>query len=244
MSTPTTTLLGVRIWAGTCLEAQKQSRVFLTGDAQHMIFTPNPEMLVLAHRDKEFRDILNSSSLNLCDGKGIQLFAKNKPERIPGVEFIYELCAIAVEEGKSVYLLGSGAQKTVEKARAELKRQFPKLTIVGAASGPRLDDQGVGDDEKAVDDIIAAAPDILLVGFGHGKQERWIAKHLTEFPSVKIAMGVGGSFDFISGKVKRAPEIVQKLGFEWLWRLVLQPWRLKRIWTAVIVFLFLCLRSN
>ena len=88
------------------------------------------------------------------------------------------------------------------------------------------------------------APDILLIALGHGKQEKWIAAHLPELPSVKVAMGVGGAFDFIAGRVLRAPRILRRLGLEWLWRLILQPSRLPRIWRAVIKFPILVLRAK
>lgn len=116
-------------------------------------------------------------------------------------------------------------------------------------SSPRLDwaqnDNGeyltglnfnVAENNKLLERIRAATPDILFVAFGHGKQEKWLAEFLSQLPLVKIGMGVGGAFDYISGQVLRAPKFVRQLGFEWLWRLLNQPWRIKRIWKAVVSF--------
>src|SRR3989338_8600493 len=103
-------ILGVRIDAETIDQAQQKVQDFLRSSEQHTIFTPNPEMLVMAHKNKQFRDVLNRGSLNLCDGKGIELVARGKVKRIAGVDFIMDICKNAAEEGKSVYLLGSGGR--------------------------------------------------------------------------------------------------------------------------------------
>lgn len=94
----------------------------------------------------------------------------------------------------------------------------------------------VDENNKMLERIRAAAPDILFVAFGHGKQEKWLAEFLSQLPSVRIGMGVGGAFDYISGRIRRAPTLARQLGLEWLWRLSRQPWRIKRIWKAVMSF--------
>ncbi len=95
------------------------------------------------------------------------------------------------------------------------------------------------ENQKLLQRICQAAPDILFIAFGHGKQEKWLAEFLPQLPSVKIAMGVGGSFDYLAGRVHRAPLFLRRLGLEWLWRLIHQPWRISRIWRAVVIFAFL-----
>lgn len=242
-------ILGVRIDKVSLNEARQKVREFLNSNSQHTIFTPNPEMLVEAHEDKKFKEILNSSSLNICDGKGIQFVAKEKIERIPGVDFMLEICKIATEQGRSVYLLGSGQTGGPNKAVKILQNKFPNLKIAGSSSGnnitmkqynnetiPELDKSK---NEKLITEIAKTEPSIIFVGFGHKKQEWWITENLAKMPSVKIAMGVGGAFDFIGGNVKRAPKWMRNIGLEWLYRLIREPRRIKRIWNATIVFLFL-----
>src|SRR3989338_4593430 len=244
-------ILGVRIDAETIDQAQQKVQDFLRSSEQHTIFTPNPEMLVMAHKNKQFRDVLNRGSLNLCDGKGIELVARGKVKRIAGVDFIMDICKNAAEEGKSVYLLGSGSREVVERTRSNLTVMYPGLKIVGAQKGPKIGrlstrggsalggkDWKIEENNSLVDDIRSKSPDILFVAFGHGKQELWIDTYLKELQSVKIAMGVGGAFDFISGKIPRAPQWMRAMGLEWLWRLFRQPWRAGRIWNATVKFLF------
>ncbi len=248
-------ILGIRIDTITRSAAIEKVRGFLHGNESKMVFTPNPEMLVDAQKDSYFKEILNKGDLNICDGKGIQLVSKEKIERISGVDFLGDVCGLAEKENKSVYLLGSGSDEVLRDCQKNLQSQFPLLKIVGQNKGARiqvnLDHKNFcvsyphpEENEKVIDDIIDTAPDILFVAFGHIKQEKWIYEFLPQLPSVKIAMGVGGSFDFVAGKVKRAPEFLRRIGLEWLWRLLLEPRRIKRIWKATVVFLFYVLKSR
>jgi N-acetylglucosaminyldiphosphoundecaprenol N-acetyl-beta-D-mannosaminyltransferase len=221
-------ILSVRIDNDTREEAREKIRLFLADGKQHSIFTPNPEMLVDAQTDKEFHDILNSGSLNICDGKGIELVSQGKLHRISGVDFLQDICRIAAQEGKRVYLLGSRDEKVLQKAKELLEKQFPGIQICGTYPG-----------DGVLEQIRATAPDILFVAFGHPKQEKWIHENLPQLPSVKIAMGVGGAFDMLSGKTPRAPRFLRAVGLEWLWRLLIEPRRIGRIWKATGRFLFL-----
>lgn len=237
-------LLGVKIDLQTKEEAVKKVEVFLADQDQHTIFTPNPEMLVDAQTDSYFREVLNTSDLNVCDGKGIQLFLKNKTERIPGVDLLIDICSICQKEQKNIFLLGSGSSEVVQQTKKALEEKFPHLKIVGIHPGIPIaitEDKKIQFDEQENNDMIASIvesePDVLFVAFGHGKQEKWIYQFLADMPSVKIAMGVGGSFDYISGKIKRAPKLLRRMGFEWLWRLIREPKRIKRIWKATFVFI-------
>lgn len=210
------------------------------------IFTPNPEMLVDASSDAYFHEILQTGDLNLCDGRGIELLVRRIPERIPGVDFMERLCLLAAQQGRRVYLLGSGDIHVLKRCAEALTKDVPTLRIVGMHPGPLIrqeDTHGrrsisINRDEhnEILADIIMTAPDILFVGFGHGKQEKWIAENKAHLPSVKVYMGVGGAFDFLSGKAVRAPHFLRILGLEWLWRLLYEPRRIKRICKAVIVF--------
>jgi N-acetylglucosaminyldiphosphoundecaprenol N-acetyl-beta-D-mannosaminyltransferase len=256
-------ILGVKIDEVSKAQALSKAKGFLLSNNSHKIFTPNPEMLVDAQKDEAFKKILNSADLNLCDGFGLWLVAtlsfrpkrsgaeeslsKSRISRISGVDFMVQLCELAEKENKSIYLLGSGSDQVVKKTAEVLQEKFPYLKIVGRNRGPEIDLLGASkleENENLLYDIIISAPDILFVAFGHGKQEKWIDKNLPDLPSVKIAMGVGGSFDFISGYVKRAPKVMRMIGLEWLWKLTLQPKRIKRIYKATVIFTYIFLRKK
>ncbi len=240
-------ILGVRIDEYTKAEAVSRANDFLAQNEPKMIFTPNPEMVVEAQKDQYFKEILNKSDLNLCDGKGIELVSSRKLHRIPGVDFMWSLCELAAKEKKSIYLLGSGSDDVVKKTQGNLLKKFPDLRIVGSHRGPKISSGGVvneDENESVLEDIIVTAPDILFVAFGHGKQEKWLYEFLPQLPSVKIGMGVGGAFDYISGTIKRAPQFMRSLGLEWLWRLFRQPSRFFRIWNATGKFLWFFFTKN
>lgn len=234
-------ILGVRIDNLSKQHALTKVADFLHDGKQHTIFTPNPEMLVDATHDPSFRDILNRGSLNICDGKGIQFVSTEKIERIPGSDFMLDICRLASEQGIGVYLLGG---KAINQTVEQLKKQFPNLDIVGFHRGPHISyllshiTVDKNENDRILADITTKAPAILFVGFGHPKQETWIHENLPRMPGVKIAMGVGGAFDFIAGIAKRAPRWMQTLGLEWLWRLIIEPRRIGRIWKATAQFLF------
>lgn len=239
-------ILGVNITKVTREQALKYTEEFLDDYRQHTIFTPNPEMIVLAQKDKEFKNILNHACLALPDGWGLVLSSyilKNPlKERISGVDFMFDLIKLAEKRGLGIYFLG-GSIGIAGEVALKLKNKFPNLKIVGANDGGRINQKGEGENDKETIDMInRERPDILFVAFGHNKQEKWIFKNLEIMPSVKIAMGVGGAFDFLSGRIKRAPYILRRSNLEWLWRLILEPKRVGRIFNATIVFLWLVLK--
>lgn len=245
------TLLGVRIDTVTRPEASAIVRAALTHPKQIKIFTPNPEILVKADGDSYYKSILNRGDLNLCDGRGIQFFTPQKITRISGIDFMLDICALAANEGRSIFLLGTGKDDIIVETAKQLQITFPKLQIAGIDSGPEVREVDRGDVTVKESETISllskiniARPDILFVAFGMGKQEKWIAKFLDSLPSVKVAMGVGGAFDFISKNVPRAPLLLQKIGLEWLYRLWRQPQRLGRIFNATIHFCYLIARSK
>lgn len=209
-------------------------------EGQHHVVTPNPEMIVEARHNESFRNVLQRSDLSLPDGAGI-LWAAGRlgsalPERVTGTDTVIDLCARpAVQLGSvRVFLLG-GASGVAERAGQELKCRNPALQIVGSYAGS----PDPSEEHGIVERINAVHPTVLFVAYGAPAQDLWIACNLGRMPSVRVAMGVGGAFDFLAGVQKRAPTFLQSLGLEWLWRLILEPWRFRRIWRAVAVFPYL-----
>lgn len=274
-------ILGVNISKVTKNQAASEAEKFLLSGGQHVIVTPNPEFLMAARKDSEFKKILNEADLAIPDGIGLlwaatvknfrfqisdfRFFRKVKiwmqgvwmglmlliypkssqrvlPERVTGVDLIWEIARIAEQKKCSMYLVGG--QKDVAMATAlKLKQRFTNLKIAGAEIGIMNYELRITNSKKYNQEneglilrINKARPDILLVAFGQVKQEKWIYRNLKQLPSVKLAMGVGGAFDFIIGRARRAPKLLQKLGLEWFWRLIFQPWRFNRILTATFRF--------
>ena len=222
-------ILGVKIDNLDIEEVLNKIDNFLQSKKQHYLVTANPEFLVKAQKDEDFKNILNNADICVSDGIGL-IFASwflGKPikKRIQGVDLMKKICEQAAFNNWSVFLMG--ADKGVsEKAAINLRRKYPGLKI------------------KSGYEEVYDQPEILFVAFGAPKQEKWINDNLSKFPSIKLAMGVGGAFDFISNKVKRAPRLIRVCGLEWFWRFVCQPWRIKRIYNAVIKFPWLVIKSK
>lgn len=194
------------------------------------IFTPNPEIIMHADKDEAFRKILNSSDLALPDGTGViwagKLLGKPLKTRIAGADFMEKLVLLAEERGFTVGLMGGGP-KIAERTAECLLRKYPSLKIVFASSEWASSQQAI---------------DILFVALGFPKQEKWIYENLPRIP-VRVAMAVGGSFDYISGQVPRAPLFIRTIGLEWLFRLMVQPWRLARQ-LVLLEFILLVLKAG
>ncbi len=205
----------------------------------HQIVTVNPEFIVCAQKDKEFAKVLNGADLALADGYGVilasRLLKKPLPERIIGTDLIYQIAPLACQKGWRIFLLG-GEEGIAFKTYKILKKNYPKIKIVGQVPGDPHD-------LTIIKQIKKAKPDILYVAWGAPKQDKWIAKFKQSL-GVPVMMGVGGAFDYISGKVPRAPIFIRKIGMEWFYRLIIQPWRWKRIFIAVFVFPYFFLKSQ
>lgn len=228
-----------------------------------IIFTPNPEILLEARKNADFRKALKVGTLMLPDGHGLLLvstllqikskfiralvylpslllfliwkrpFKKVFPEIIHGSDFMLDLIEWSEDSKKTVFFLG-GKPGVAEKTTETFKKNHPRLMIAGASS----EDPS----EAAFEEVKESGAEVLFVAYGAPKQELWIAENAKRIPGLIHVMGVGGSFDFWSGSVKRAPTIFRKLGLEWLWRLCLQPLsRAKRIYNATIKFPLLSL---
>lgn len=198
------------------------------------IATPNPEMLLEARKNAEFRSILQNTGLNIPDGVGIIWASKRLksplPQRITGVDLMQKICA-SVSKNTPVFLLGA-AEGVAEKVKEKLTLKNPDLNIAETYAGSPAEKEN----EKIVNLINQSQAKILFVAFGAPNQELWIAKNLNKFKYLKIAMGVGGAFNFIAERRKRAPKWMQKLALEWLYRLIQEPKRIKRIFNATIKF--------
>lgn len=243
-------MLGVPIDAVTRSEALERIKGFLEGSVGCMVTTPNPEMLVQARRNSRFRRVLQRADLAVPDGVGLVFMSRFQdvriPERVTGTDLVDDVCAQAARAGKKVFFLG-GERGEAKGAADVLRERYPSLEVVGAVSGGYVarNEKGILEcGEDVLRELRDACPDILFVAFGHGKQEEWILQNLPAMPSVRVAMGIGGAFNFISGRVRRAPKLVRKAGLEWLWRLMREPGRIMRILRAVIVFPFLALTEK
>ncbi|TSC96294.1 MAG: N-acetylglucosaminyldiphosphoundecaprenol [Parcubacteria group bacterium Athens1014_10] len=206
---------------------------WLESKEQHYLVTPNPEIVLEARKDKELKDILNKAALAIPDGIGL-IFASwlylNPLKRVQGSDLTNQILKLAKEKKYKVYFLNwqKGLSKTKE-IKKSIKEKYGQIEIEG---------QGIEKDGENINLKIIQEfkPDILLVALGAPWQEKIINKFLFQIPSVKIAMAVGGTLDFITGKIKRAPLIFRRLGLEWFWRLICQPWRIKKIFTATCKF--------
>ena len=220
-------LLGVRIDEVTMEQAVCKANEFLAEDKFHMIFTPNPEIVMLAQNDDEFKKILNSSNLNIPDGNGIVWAAKEikEPlsERVAGYDFIHKIFELGQDMDISFYFLGA-KPGVAEAAKEKIEQEYVGVKVVGTNDGYF----SVEEEEKILEKINADKPDILLVALGAPKQERFIYKYRNKLPC-KVAIGVGGCFDVISGNVKRAPKIFISLKLEWLYRALTDFKRFKRL---------------
>lgn len=231
---PRVVLLGVPLDPVTPEEAVACIKRYLAEEKQYHVMTPNSEMLVEASRNPAFRALLNDTSLNIPDSAGLLWMAKltgqSLPERVTGVDTVSALCRELTEE-HPVFLLGA-APGVAELAAEKLKAMNPRLKIAGCLSGsPREEDA-----QTIIEKIRAVSPHLLLVAYGAPTQDQWIQRHIRDLPSVRVAMGIGGTFDFLAGTRKRAPVFLQKTGLEWMWRLFREPKRIGRIWNAVVIF--------
>jgi N-acetylglucosaminyldiphosphoundecaprenol N-acetyl-beta-D-mannosaminyltransferase len=200
----------------------------------HWIAVTGMHGVVEAWRDKEFSRILNSADLFLPDGISLILIARLKgfspPERIGGADLMLHFFKIAEKEGFKSYFYGD-TEDTLCKLKEKLLIDFPNLKIAGSYSPP-FRDLTKEEDEKIIEKIKQTKPDILWVGLGLPKQEKWIFEHKDKL-NIPVAVGVGASFKFLSGKVKRVPKLFGDAGFEWLWRLFHEP---KIIWRRVFIY--------
>jgi N-acetylglucosaminyldiphosphoundecaprenol N-acetyl-beta-D-mannosaminyltransferase len=205
------------------------------------ICTVNPEFVMDARRDPAFAAALARADLRVADGVGIVWAARRQgvrlAERVTGSDGVYHVSEEAAAAGWRVYFLGAGPG-VAERAAAVLQARYPGLVVAGTFAGSPED--GAWPEIRAR--LVEARPDVLLVAFGHPRQDLWIDRHRHELPAT-VAIGVGGAFDFAAGVTQRAPRWVRRAGLEWLHRLVRQPWRWRRM-AKLPVFVALVLRQR
>lgn len=198
------------------------------------IVTCNIDHVVKLKRDPEFAAAYGDAALVLPDGIPILWAAKflGKPlkEKVSGSDILPKLCATAQKKGYRLFFLG-GNPGSATRASEALKERHPGLQVVGVYSPPFGFEKDAEEDCKIVDMIKSAAPDILFVGLGAPKQEKWIHRHYKAL-GVPVSIGVGATFEFVAGVVRRAPAWMQRAGLEWLWRLAMEP---KRLWRRYLV---------
>lgn len=203
------------------------------GGAAAQIITVNPEFVWAARKDAAFRETINRAALVLPDGMGIvwasRILGHPFPERVTGADLLPLLAERCAGRGYRLFLLGAGPGVAEETARI-LQQRFPGLQIAGAYGGSPAPAEA----DQILDVIRAARPDVLTVAYGAPKQDLWIRQHAQALgeAGVGIAIGVGGAYDFIAGRVARAPRWMQRAGLEWLFRLLRQPrraWRMRAL---------------
>lgn len=205
-------ILGVRIDTVARDDLKRRLALLLDEPRGHHIVTANPEIVLRAHRDPTYRAVVNAAYLVVADGFGLVLaglLQGRGVDRITGVEILRELVTIAQDRGLSVHFaLRPDGLSTLD----DVRRTFPGL--------------GVG--ERDVE--------IVIANHGAPLQDYWIMQHRNDFPRARIFVGVGGALDYLTGRIRRAPALVRDLGLEWLWRLIRQPRRARRIFRAVVEF--------
>lgn len=187
------------------------------------VVTINAEMIMLTKTDLEFFEILKNAGLLIPDGSGVVwALRKNniKVKKLPGIE-LAENCIGNINS--KIYMLG-GSPEVIKKAYDNLNHKYPNNNIVGFSDGYFKTEN----EDEIINKINATNADILLIGLGVPRQEKWITKNMSKI-NASVLIGVGGSFDVFSGKIKRAPILMQKFHLEWLYRLYKEPWRWKRM---------------
>ncbi|MGO4888782.1 WecB/TagA/CpsF family glycosyltransferase [Anaerobacillus sp. MEB173] len=226
MSFDKVSILGVD-FVNTTLDGMVQRlTTHINNEEKAFVVTANPEIALHAYQDKGYKDILDRATYITADGIGVVkaagMLGQELPERVTGFDMFMKLLAMANEHGRSIYLLGA-KDEVLQKAKAEVASKFPNVKIVGSHHGYfQLDDESIANEIRELQ------PDFVFVALGFPRQEQWIDKYFPTFTK-GVFMGIGGSFDVLAGTVNRAPEIWQKLNVEWLYRLLQQPSRWKRM---------------
>lgn len=244
--------LGVRLNLDLNLKNSSGYLDSLIKKGSSKLYTVNPEFIVDSFFDNNFRKELNSSDLNIIDGVGLLFGIKRyfktflSPQElkelktIPGVDLVEEVLKLANQKGYSLFILGGSSRYEVAgRAAQNIKTRFPNINLIGQSSEFTYQ---VKDDSLTLEYINSCLKkqslkelDIILVGYGHKNQEFWIGRNISKIPA-NLAIGVGGTLDYLAGVTSRAPKIIRNAGLEWFFRLVVQPHRFFRIIKATVIF--------
>lgn len=220
-------ILGVNIDKVTYDGAVDAVYQMLNEKGNHAVLTPNSEIVLMAYKDPEFAEILNSASLLTADGIGVvyasKILKNPLPERVAGYDVACGIIKRIAESGHRLYMLG-GKPGIAETAMENLKKEYPLLNIVGTHDGYFSPEE----DELVVEEINNSGADLLFVCLGAPTQEKWIHENKDKL-TCHVMMGIGGSLDVFAGAVQRAPQVWQKLGLEWFYRLMKEPKRFFRM---------------
>jgi N-acetylglucosaminyldiphosphoundecaprenol N-acetyl-beta-D-mannosaminyltransferase len=204
---------------------------FVDEGGHHLVATVNPEFVMRAREDKEFARVLESADLCLADGSGVVWAARRQGctmhAPVTGVDLIPRLAALCARRSFRLFLLGAG-QNVANDLASRLRAEHPTLDVAAHSGSP-----DPSSDAETLAIVENHHPHVLLVAYGHPNQELWIDR-MSKRLGVAVAIGVGGAFDYLTGRVPRAPEWMRRAGLEWLFRLIRQPWRIKRM--AVLPF--------
>ena len=202
------------------------------------IFTPNPEIVLSAMSDSGLKSILSKADICISDGIGLimasRLLGSPLPERLAGIELGEFILEYASKNNLSVFLLG-GKEGVARLAKARLEAKYEGLNICGTHHG--FFDENGKENDRIIRYINAAAPEIIFVCMGFPRQEKWICENMTKIPSLLLSIGLGGSLDVWSGKIRRAPALFRSLSLEWLWRMIKEPRRIKILYKIPLFFI-------
>ena len=219
--------MSVPIDAVNMSQAKAQVASFFQQENLQVIYTPNTEIVMEAQQDPMLLDAIKAANLVIPDGIGLiyasKILKKGLKERVTGVDLMGEILSYCNQQGKSIYILG-GKPGVAQLAGENIQIKFPQIRIAGVNDGYFKETET----EKIIEEINQSSVDILFVALGAPKQEKWIYQYRGKLKA-RIAMGVGGGVDIWAGTVKRAPKVYQKLGLEWFYRLLKEPWRYKRM---------------
>jgi N-acetylglucosaminyldiphosphoundecaprenol N-acetyl-beta-D-mannosaminyltransferase len=219
-------VLGVRVDCLDMRAALERVEQLVDAGGHHMVATVNPEFIMRAQREREFARVLESADLCLADGSGVVWAARRlgcaMSGPVPGVDLLPPLAAICARRGFRLFLLGAAPGVAAELA-SRLGTEHPRLEVAAHPGSP-----DPSSDDETLSLIRAHQTQVLLVAFGAPKQELWIDR-MKDRLGVGVAIGVGGAYDYLTGRVPRAPLWMRRAGLEWLHRLMHQPWRIRRM---------------
>lgn len=220
-------ILGVGIDKVNSQQAMEKIGEFIASGKSHQIVTANAEIIYQASKNEKMRKVINEAQMVTADGSGVVWASKQLGEpleqRVTGIDLVNSICEQSAKDKWKIYILGS-APGVAATAAVNIRNKFPGCNIIGTHHGYF----NAKEEKQILAELEQLKPDVLFVALGAPKQEYWIADHLSAL-GIPVGMGIGGSMDVLSGNVKRAPKWMQKMSLEWLYRVLIQPARFKRV---------------